>query len=524
MSVRTEKWPILYENILRVGDPDHSVGVVTLWTERDVIKDSLEKHDYAAIGNLYSPAGINHMMRNVLANPSIRHLIMWGADMSGSGASLRSFFEKGIDEDYKIIDAPGQIETEIPREAVDSFRANVELIDMRGKPKEEVIAKVRNFKKEKPFQEEARIFPASEKKVISWPSEQVSFRIESSKVASLWLKVLNMVTKYGRVKTTRYATTNELKELLNLNAVVTEEDPENEYFPDYLPFTKQELKAYYPEWLTARRIPGMAYNYGDRMRNMDGINQIEEIKKLLQSRPDSKKMIASLYNVKVDWAAANTGDTPCITQVICGVQDKKLFMTVHVRSQDMFHGWPRNMFAARKLQKEIADSAGYPLGKLAMITHSAHMYADDWTTAQELLDKYYIKETAQYKPGFHFQIDERGNWLVDIDWENKLILAKLMTADMATELALFHGKTAKEIIKQIGEWEILTLPSHALDFGAELQKAEIALNYNLSDWKQDRRIDLEKQKKIEPQPEVTSEQIEAPTRYIKRGKKSIPVK
>ncbi|HSX58347.1 MAG TPA: thymidylate synthase, partial [Candidatus Saccharimonadales bacterium] len=514
-------WPILYENILRVGDPDQSVGVVTLWTERDVIKDSLEKKDYAAIGNLYSPAGINHMMRNVLANPSIRHLIMWGADMSGSGSSLRNFFEKGIDGDYKIVDAPGQIEPEIPREAVESFRSSVNLIDMRGKPKEEVVKAVKKFKKEKPFREKAEIFPASEKKVTTWPSEQTSFRIESPKIASLWLKVLNMVTKYGRVKSTRYATTNELKELLNLNAVVYEEDPENEYFPEYLPFTTQELKAYYPEWLTARRIPGMAYNYGDRMRNMDGINQIEEIKKLLAARPDSKKMIASLYNVKVDWAAANTGDTPCITQIIGGVQDKKFFMTVHVRSQDMFHGWPRNMFAARKLQKEIADAGGYPLGKLAMITHSAHMYADDWATAQELLDKYYVKETAQYKPGFHFQEDPRGNWLVDIDWENKLILAKLMSPDMATELTMFHGKTAKEVIKQIGEWEILTLPSHALDFGAELQKAEIALNNDLRDWKQDRAINFERQKVEQSDPQ---EKIQAPTRYVKRGKKSIPIK
>ncbi len=520
MAARTEKWPILYENILRVGDPDQSVGVVTLWTERDVIKDSLEKKDYAAIGNLYSPAGINHMMRNVLANPSIRHLVMWGADMSGSGSSLRNFMEKGIDNDYKIIDAPGQIEPEIPKDAVEDFRKNVELVDMRGKPKEEVVAAVKKFKKEKPFRAKAEIFPATEKKVTTWPSEQVSFRIEAPTVAALWLKVLNMVTKYGRVKSTRYATTNELKEILNLNAVVTDEDPENEYFPEYLPFTTNELKAYYPEWLTARRIPGMAYNYGERMRNMEGINQIEEIKKLLQNRPDSKKMIASLYNVKVDWAAANTGDTPCITQIIGGVQDKKFFMTVHVRSQDMFHGWPRNMFAARKLQKEIADSAGYSMGKLTMITHSAHMYADDWNTAADLLEKYYIKETAKYKPGFHFQIDPRGNWLIDIDWENKLILAKLMTNDMATELTMFHGKTAKEIIKQIGEWELISMSFHALDLGAELQKAEIALNYNLHDWKQDRRIDVASQAVTQD----FQEKIDAPTRYVKRGKKSIQVK
>lgn len=521
MEVRTEKWPILYENILRVGDPNQSVGVVTLWTERDVIKASLEKRDYAAIGNLYSPAGINHMMRNIFANPSIRHLIMWGADMSGSGSSLRNFMEKGINPDYSVVDAPGQIEAEIPKEAIEDFRKNVELIDMRGKPKEEVVATVKKYKKEKPFREKAEVFASSEKRVTTWPSEQVSFRIQAPTVATLWLKVLNMVTKYGRVKSTRYATTNKLKELLNLNAVVDEEDPENEYFPEYLPFTRQELKAYYPEWLTARRIPGMAYNYGDRMRNMDGINQIEEIKKLLMTRPDSKKMIASLYNVKIDWAAANTGDTPCITQIIGGVQDKKFFMTVHVRSQDMFHGWPRNMFAARKLQKEIADSSGYPLGKLAMITHSAHMYADDWNTAAELLNKYYIKETTKYPPGFHFHIDPRGNWLIDIDWENKLITARLMTNDMSTELTMFYGKTAKEIIKQIGEWELISMASHALDLGAELQKAEIALNYNLREWKQDRRIDFTTHKD-DKKPE-SQEIIPVEPRYVKRGKKSVRI-
>ena len=149
------------------------------------------------------------------------------------------------------------------------------------------------------------------------------------------------------------------------------------------------------------------------------------------------------------------------------------------------------------------------------------MYADDWATAQELLDKYYIKETAIYKPGFHFQEDPRGNWLVDIDWENKLIIAKLMTADMATGLTLFHGKTAKEVIKQIAEWELLSMSSHALDFGAELQKAEIALDYGLQNWKQDRRIEFDTTK--EAARVEKNESIPSPTRYIKKGKKSIPI-
>lgn len=98
-----------------------------------------------------------------------------------------------------------------------------------------------------------------------------------------------------------------------------------------------------------------------------------------------------------------------------------------------------------------------------------------------------------------------------------------MTNDMATQLSIFHGKTAKEIIKQIGEWELISMSSHALDLGAELQKAEIALNYDLHDWKQDRRIEI----KV-PQTEVENskpqEKIDAPTRYVRKGKKVIPLK
>src|SRR5205085_681740 len=101
-----------------------------------------------------------------------------------------------------------------------------------------------------------------------------------------------------------------------------------------------------------------------------------------------------------------------------------------------------------------------------------------------------------------------------------LITAKLMTEDMATELTMFHGKTAKEVYKQMAEWEVVSMASHAFDLGAELQKAEIALNLYLKDWKQDRRIDVNSQK-IE---EEVKEQIEAPTRYVRKGKKVIPIK
>lgn len=523
-NTRIENWPLLYKEILRIGDPDHSVGVVTLWTERDVVKNVLEDKDYAVIGNLYSAAGINHMIRNIFANPHIRHLILWGADMSASGVALKSFIANGVDENHQIIGARGEIEKEIPKEKIDVFRKNIDVIDMRGQPIDKVVAIIKSFKKETPFQDSPEIFPTSAKTVTTWPSEQVGFRISAPTVAQTWLKVLNTITKYGRIKSTRYASTNELKEVLNLTAVVTDENPEDEYFPEYLPFTRNELNQYYPEWMTARVIPGVAYNYGNRFRDYDGLDQIEAMKILLKDRPDSKKMIAFTYKPKWDWENANKGDTPCIISCIGGVQDKKFFLTVHVRSQDMFHGWPRNMFAARKMQKEIADAGGYPMGALTMITHSAHMYADDWKNAEIILEDWFIKE-RKHKPGFRFDEDPRGNWLIEVDRENKLITAKLFNLDMSVQLAMFHGRTAEEVAYQIGDWELIPMTSHAEIIGIELAKAEIALKMGLA-FRQDRPLDFTKtigdgkdsQPPVEPQ-----EKIPAERRYIKKGKKNIPL-
>ncbi len=505
MSVRTEQWPLLYEKILRVGDPDHFVGIATLWSERDLIRDVLDPKAYNVIGNLYSAAGINHVIRNVMANPSIRYIVMWGMDMSASGNAFLKFMESGLDENRQIIGARGEIEKEIPIEAVELFRKSITLIDMRRKTKEEVAEFVKTLKPLPPFAEQPQVFPASEPEVKYLPSEQVSFRVQGKTVAQTWLKVINYVNSYGRIKTTRYASTNELKEILNLNAVVSGdfEDPDEVYFPEYLPFSKAELMAYYPEWMTARRLPDMAYNYGERLRDHDGVNQIENIKKLLQNRPDSKKMIAVTIKVSEDWSKVNNGDTPCLTQIICGVQDNKLWLTAHFRSQDMFHGWPRNMFAARKMQKEIANSGGYGMGSCTMITHSAHVYSDDFKNMQELLDKYYIKELG-YSPTMHFQEDPRGNWLFETDEKNKQIIAKLYTPDMQTQLRIFHGPTAKSVYWQIFDWELVNLPSHAVDMGCELQKAEIALRLGIP-YQQDRPLNFTSLQHATPEsPKVVS--------------------
>ncbi len=529
-SIKISDWPIYFRNILRVGDLESNIGVVTLWTERDVVQKVLSKKDYAAIGNLYASAGINHMLRNIFANPNIRYLVIWGADMSQSGHALVKFIQKGIDENYRIVGARGELEKEIPKKAIEEFRQNIKIIDLRGKTIAELKKTIESLEKLPPFRKKPEIFPPAKPDVSYFPSEEVGFRVQAETVAQTWLKILNLISRYGRTEKTRYASNNELKEILNLTVVITKENPDKEYFPHYLPFSKEELLAYYPEMMTSRRIQTAAYNYGHRLRNQQGINQIKEIISLLKRRPFSKKGFAVLYRVD-DWKKVDSSDTPCMTQLHARITQNKLFLTAYFRSQDMFHGWPRNAFALRKVQKEIAAGVGMKMGPLSIITMSAHMYADDWKTAGEILKENYLKE-LKYAPRYpHLVLDPRGNWLIDIEYEADFvpdsfyvapshthaivasprpfrgqsfkralgkgkIVAKLFPDErMKAPLATFEGRTAKEVFWQIVDWELMVNPGHIFSIGEELTKAEIALRLGL-EFKMDAPLDFTKKVKL----------------------------
>ncbi len=499
-----ENWPILYHEILHVNNPEHHLGICTLWTERDVVDKLLTGVEYNVIGNLYSAQGINAMMRNIFANPNVRTIAIWGSEMSLSGHSLLMLKKNGVDQNRKIVGGRGEIETEIPDEAIEEFRKYVEIVDLRGKTAKEFRQEIEKLAKKqvRPFLPKPKLFPKSEPKLQVLPSEQTGFYVRGKTVAQTWLKLLNEIYKYGRPKYSRYSKDNEIKEVLNMVAVVEEEDPDNIYFPKYLPFERAELEAYYAEIMTDREIPGVAYNYGRRMRRHFGVDQITKMKELLKKRPTSKKMIAITTDPKLDWSRANKGDTPCLVMILGSVQDNKFFLTAHFRSHDMVHGWPRNTFALRKLQKDIADYGGLELGPLTMISHSAHMYSDDFMLVGDLLDRWFLKELG-YTPAVHFDFDKRGNIVVEVvdekdysrNWEKMweqtggvpmavrhelkmrpkdakfLLKASLYEPDGGPLLKEFVGRTPHETMWLINDWNYLRDPAHAMYIGIELEKA-----------------------------------------------------
>ena len=91
--------------------------------------------------------GIDKIIRNTVANPAIRFLIISGRDPDGhrSGATITAIAKHGVDTKMRIIGSPGKrpvIVNATPDE-IEIFRKQVEVIDMIGcEGTGEIISKI----------------------------------------------------------------------------------------------------------------------------------------------------------------------------------------------------------------------------------------------------------------------------------------------------------------------------------------------------------------------------------------------
>ncbi len=133
-------WPPLpgdYQ-VLRFQAP---VAVCTLNSD-NLIKALNDSHieGLSIVGSLHTEnLGIEHLIRNVLANPHIRYLIICGEDTRKAighlpGQSLIALSEHGVNENMRIVEAQGKrpMLKNITQEYVETFRKQVQVINQIG--------------------------------------------------------------------------------------------------------------------------------------------------------------------------------------------------------------------------------------------------------------------------------------------------------------------------------------------------------------------------------------------------------
>jgi thymidylate synthase len=473
---KESEWPAYKKALLIIGNPESNVGLCTLWTKKELIAEKISRENYLVMGQCYSKnVGISLMIRNILANKRINTLVLCGVDLNNIGGAIIDLKEKGIDKEHKVIGHEVHIESEIPTEAIEKFRKNVEVIDKRDiKDYKKLDEFLKIIPKKEPWGE-PEIYPRTAPKAPNaYPSETTGFIVREKKVGDAWLKILDMITRFGHIKPSSYA--EDQQEICSLMSIVSDEDPTNIDWKPYFQFSKKELEIYLPQLMTSNLIGDVSYTYGSRLRNFKGINQIDTIVNELRKAFFSRRAIAFTWDVEKDHDSTHS---PCL-DLIQSLGQEKLHMTAYIRSNDMFKAWPMNALALLMIHDEIAKKVNASRGDLIIISNSAHIYQQDWIKAEELLEKYPVK--LERVP------DPRGNIIIEL--ENGKIKVSHLYPD-GRLIGEFYAESAKEAYTRIAETQMISQISHALDIGRELEKAEIALKNNLN-YVQDKPLELKK--------------------------------
>jgi|SRR5689334_1971141 len=125
--------------------------------------------------------------------------------------------------------------------------------------------------------------------------------------------------------------------------------------------------------------------YGPRLFKMRGVNQIQNVIKLLQDSPDSRRAVIQLFDA-ADIQERHK-EIPCTCTMQFMVRRRRLWMLTSMRSNDAFLGLPHDVFAFTMIQEIIARTLGLELGDYKHAVGSLHLYDKHRKAAQRLVDE-----------------------------------------------------------------------------------------------------------------------------------------
>jgi thymidylate synthase len=453
----------LSKHRLLAGDLTAPVALCALW--KDLTKVTFDDHarsQLALAGNLYTLRGIGLLLRGLWRLPSLRHVIIWGPDTLHTGEALLNLWAEGISDGHTVNGTEVELDPALPRDAIDHLRAHVQLHDLRKQRNLDSVMELATTLEPASPHATPQTFPEPDIPTPdTLPSLGTGFRVSAPRVADAWSLILDRVLRYGAVKDSQYDMPQ--RELLNLTTIVTDEDPNVPHLPDFLPLSAEALARYTPSITEGTPPDGISYTYGHRLRGHFGLDQVDMMVDKLAAAPHTRRATAVLWDPRTDPAL----DTPpCLTQVVASVVGERLFFTYVARSQDVFGAWPQNTLAMHRVQADMAARLGLAVGPITSLTISAHLYAHDWTQAEEVVS---MREKAHHTLSF----DPQGNILIRV--EDGQIVVELLDPGGLHILWHTSGTDSRDLGNQIAASGLASLPAHYVYVGRELQRAEETL-------------------------------------------------
>ena len=400
-----------YADRLRVINPHGDVGIVTLWTPVKTAIGYLERvgidldpttSRVSAIGNLYGD-GLQQLLCDLLYNPQITTLLIFGQDLSNSANELVRILTLGVEKvehlgrsRNRIIGTDRCIDPIIPIE----YLVGKHKIYHLGKPSDVTGDSIKNFffilnqdigKKQYDYREKDRVLiTLPEYKPQNFPSEPRSHSITRRTPLDAWEEVVCRVMRFGIPSIS--GRTKKRLELQNMKVVITDPSEEDEKHLGKYGFSLEEMTQYQKQLLDEYLQEGLSYSYGNRLRGYFKaggydltVDQLERISDRLKSDPTTRKAYATLWSPSKD--SITPDSTPCLVSLFFRVFEEKLTLTATFRSHNVMSAWLKNVYGLMAIQQLVSKKSGdIPCGAITVISHSISI---DPTS----LEKYELAQT-----------------------------------------------------------------------------------------------------------------------------------
>lgn len=122
------------------------------------------------------------------------------------------------------------------------------------------------------------------------------------------------------------------------------------------------------------------------------INQFQKAFEQLKIDPDTRQATIVFFDPYKDYR--ETKDKPCTNLIRFMIRDNKLNMTVFMRSNDIWFGFPYDVFNFTMLQEIMAGMLGIEMGIYSHIADSLHIYEDQFEKGKEIVE---ANENLLYK-------------------------------------------------------------------------------------------------------------------------------
>ncbi len=112
-------------------------------------------------------------------------------------------------------------------------------------------------------------------------------------------------------------------------------------------------------------------NYGYQWERK---NQLENVIHMLKHGYDTRQAAISIYDGKE--INKYEFDTPCTYAIQFTVVQNKLYMSVYMRSNDLWYGFCNDQYQFASLQEMVAEKLNLPVGTYYHHAHNLHLYND----------------------------------------------------------------------------------------------------------------------------------------------------